>query len=401
MIGLLFISCFVNIILGGLKNDINNYQEDYATHDCGNCKLSVTRYGAIGFMTPIQQFGDGFSYPISSPSHLFYGSFAAGKAANYLVDRLDDFDWTTTPNGMVVMYEPGPFSDEYATAAYSDSGHPTPKGLITAQYSIAWSESNTNDFVIMRFIMHNAGNESINNIYAAVFMDWDFSGGASDQGSSDTTRNLTWMYYSTSYCGVAILEPRRDIPAANLVLIDPYLYGGLPDSIKIEFMNGTIQNPSSNRPYDWSTCNSAGPFTIAPGDSAVAAFAIIGGDNLNDLKVNADTAYNRYWQVYGIKEISSGSPIKNSGLLVYPNPFREKLAIRYRDVTETGREISLKIYSATGRLIKKINKLTIKPFNHIIWYGDDYLGRKVPAGVYFVRFKADDYKKVEKVILLR
>jgi hypothetical protein len=77
------------------------------------------------------------------------------------------------------------------------------------------------------------------------------------------------------------------------------------------------------------------------------------------------------------------------------------LAIRYRDVAETGREISLKIYSATGRLIKKLNKLTIKPFNHIIWYGDDYLGRKVPAGVYFVRFKAGDYKKVEKVILLR
>lgn len=398
MTGLLFISCFVNIVLGGLKNDINNYQEDYATHDCGNVKLGITSYGMIGNPDA------GFHYPQTSPDYLFCGSFVAGNGADYVVDRYyASEDWQEVSS--IVMYEPGPFSDEYATATYSDSGYPTPKGFIIAQYSIAWSAPTAGDFVIMRFIMHNTGNESINNIYAAVFMDFDFSGGSSDQGSSDTTRNLTWMYYSTPYCGVAILEPRRDIPAANLALIDPavyvYPYGDLPDNIKIKFMDGTIQNPSSNRPYDWSTCNSAGPFTIAPGDSAVAAFAIIGGDNLNDLKVNADTAYNRYWQVYGIKEISSGSPIKNSGLLVYPNPFREKLAIRYRDVTETEREISLKIYSATGRLIKKLNKLTIKPFNHIIWYGDDYLGRKVPAGVYFVRFKAGDYKKVEMVILLR
>lgn len=398
MTGLLFISCFVNIVLGGLKNDINNYQEDYATHDCGNVKLGITSYGMIGNPDA------GFHYPQTSPDYLFCGSFVAGNGADYVVDRYyGSEDWQEVTS--IVMYEPGPFSDEYATAAYSDSGHPTPKGLITAQYSIAWSAPTANDFVIMRFIMHNVGNESLNGIYAAVFMDWDVGSPNNNQGSSDTIRNLTWMYYSTPYCGVAILEPRREIPAANLALIDPavyvYPYGDLPDNIKIKFMDGTIQNPSSNRPYDWSTCNSAGPFTIAPGDSAVAAFAIIGGDNLNDLKVNADTAYNRYWQVYGIKEISSGSPIKNSGLLVYPNPFREKLAIRYRDVAETGREISLKIYSATGRLIKKLNKLTIKPFNHIIWYGDDYLGRKVPAGVYFVRFKAGDYKKVEKVILLR
>ena len=39
--------------------------------------------------------------------------------------------------------------------------------------------------------------------------------------------------------------------------------------------------------------------------------------------------------------------------------------------------------------------------DHIVWYGTDDLGREVPAGVYFVRFKAGDYEKTEKAILLR
>jgi hypothetical protein len=77
------------------------------------------------------------------------------------------------------------------------------------------------------------------------------------------------------------------------------------------------------------------------------------------------------------------------------------LAIRYRDVAETGREISLKIYSATGRLIKKLNKLTIKPSNYIIWYGDDYLGRKVPAGVYFVRLETPERGINRRVVKLK
>ncbi|GAJ13093.1 unnamed protein product, partial [marine sediment metagenome] len=37
----------------------------------------------------------------------------------------------------------------------------------------------------------------------------------------------------------------------------------------------------------------------------------------------------------------------------------------------------------------------------VVWDGTDDMHRAVPAGVYFVDFKAGDYKKVEKAILLR
>ncbi|TES91217.1 MAG: T9SS type A sorting domain-containing protein [Candidatus Cloacimonadota bacterium] len=371
--------------------EVTSLQEDYATHDCGNCMLTVTRYGAVGYMNPAQIQGVGFHYPIMGLNHLFYGGFAAGTDANYVVDRFDDSDWTTTnsPNGMVVMYEPGPFSDEYATAMYSDSGHPTPKGLITCQYSIAWSDSTAYDFVIMKFVMKNNGVSSINELYAAIFMDWDIGDPYNNQGSSEEARNLTWMYaYGYRYVGVAILDPKRDTPAANLSLINTFEHNVGIDSIKIKFLNGTIQIPSSPYSDDWLTCNSAGPSTLNPGDSAVAAFAIIGGDNLNDLKANADTAYNRYWQVYGIEEENSFSISKSPSLLIYPNPFSEKAVFSVQcPVPSEKTAIELCIYDLSGRLVKSFQLTTnLSALSTAVsWNGEDNSGHQVPGGLYFVR----------------
>ncbi|HEC77741.1 MAG TPA: hypothetical protein ENI34_01190, partial [candidate division WOR-3 bacterium] len=207
--------------------------QDYATHDCGNVKLTVTRYGAIGFMSSAGTQGSGFWYPITGSNHLYYASFAAGTDANYVVDRYyevnqqDDTDWetTTNPEGKVRMYEPGPNNfDEYATARYDDSGHPTSKGLVCTQESWCWDDATANDFVIMKFSMINEGSSTLSDLYAAIFVDWDIGNYSNNQGSSEAARNLTWMYETTPYVGVAILDPPRSTPAANLALIDHDLY---------------------------------------------------------------------------------------------------------------------------------------------------------------------------------
>jgi flagellar hook assembly protein FlgD len=63
--------------------------------------------------------------------------------------------------------------------------------------------------------------------------------------------------------------------------------------------------------------------------------------------------------------------------------------------------IALKIYDVSGRLVRQWDYSTIRQSDHIVWDGTDQNDRKVPAGVYFVRFEAGDYKKTEKAILLR
>jgi len=92
-------------------------------------------------------------------------------------------------------------------------------------------------------------------------------------------------------------------------------------------------------------------------------------------------------------------------LVIYPNPFRNRTIIRYT-IQDTGykiQDISLKIYDISGRLVKSFN-LESCIMNHesaIFWFGEDDSGRKLPSGVYFVRLEDGDFKKTEKVILLR
>ncbi len=379
---------------------------DYVTHDCGNVKFTVTRYGALGYMASSGGVGEGFCYPITSGTHLYYGSFCAGTDANYVVDRhyernqVDDADWVTTgsPDGMIRMYEPGPETyDEYTTARYDDSGHPSPRGLVCDQFSWAWDDATANNFVIMKFDMHNEGATTITNLYASIIIDFDISSMSSNQGSSDASRNLVWMYATTPYVGVLILEPPQSQPAVNLSLIDHatyvYPYSGLPDSIQIQFMDGTIQNPSSNRPYDWSTCNSAGPFTIAPGEVATAAFAILGGDNLTDLQANADTAYGRYWFTPGVKELNSSASW--SGVRLYPViSFRRPYLLEYAFSRET--PLNIKVYDAVGRLVEH------KDYGMVNGTGEFSLSLQTYAqGVYFVRVEAAEHTATKKIIWLK
>ncbi len=108
----------------------------------------------------------------------------------------------------------------------------------------------------------------------------------------------------------------------------------------------------------------------------------------------------------GIKETKTSIPLSFSLSKPMPNPFRNKVIIRYT-IQDTryrigeNRVANIKIFDISGRLVKQFNNLTIQPFNQVIWDGTDDSGRKLPSGVYFIRLETDGFKKNEKVILLR
>ncbi|MEO0184839.1 MAG: C25 family cysteine peptidase [candidate division WOR-3 bacterium] len=108
-------------------------------------------------------------------------------------------------------------------------------------------------------------------------------------------------------------------------------------------------------------------------------------------------------------------------LEVYPNPFRNHCVIKFQipstksqtnpNYQNSNKElissqypvVSMKIYDITGRVVKSFN-LESCILNHasgIIWSGDDDTGRKLPAGVYFIRLETDGLNKIEKTVLLR
>ena len=116
----------------------------------------------------------------------------------------------------------------------------------------------------------------------------------------------------------------------------------------------------------------------------------------------------------GIKEVKLQTVPDPLGIEVYPNPFRNKTEIRYR-ISDVGQgllqepmvlsepEVNLAIYDVTGRMVKSFNLVTCYSLlaTSVVWDGTDDSGHKLPFGVYFVRLETDEFRKTEKVILLR
>ena len=109
-----------------------------------------------------------------------------------------------------------------------------------------------------------------------------------------------------------------------------------------------------------------------------------------------DYATIKYSQV-GVEE-EVGSNKQETRLEIYQNPSRYKVDIRWQ-ITENI-ERNLIIYNATGRLIKEFH-ITDHSFNRVTWDGRDNSGKKVPSGIYFLKFQAGSYIETKKIILFR
>jgi len=83
-----------------------------------------------------------------------------------------------------------------------------------------------------------------------------------------------------------------------------------------------------------------------------------------------------------------------------PNPFTSATTISYQLPQES--EVSLVIYDAAGRAVRTLVDESRKAGYHTAyWNGRNEADVEVPAGVYFYRFQAGDYREIRKMILLK
>lgn len=111
----------------------------------------------------------------------------------------------------------------------------------------------------------------------------------------------------------------------------------------------------------------------------------------------------------GIEETDLRLTTNALRLQIYPNPFREKTVIRfsmldagYNNVGQ-GFSFALKIYDATGRVVKNFSLPTayslVPPV--ILWDGTDNSGKRLPSGIYFVEFNLGIKSVQRKIVLTR
>jgi hypothetical protein len=140
-----------------------------------------------------------------------------------------------------------------------------------------------------------------------------------------------------------------------------------------------------NQIYPAIACGPASPWMLA-----YAGFA----DSINQRAANTIRIWGKVFPLPpGVESGMLGFGIRPD-LRVYPNPFREKAWV---SANVPGR---LKVYDALGRLVREFPKEAAKP-GPLAWDGRDERGRRVPGGVYFVRFEHGAGCETRKAVLIR
>ena len=176
------------------------------------------------------------------------------------------------------------------------------------------------------------------------------------------------------------------------------LTGGLGQGITLEIDGDVdaVQNLTSLFEYDPNT------FTVGRLSYALAGlepgrheFKIKAWDNANNAAITSFEA-----------EIGPAGPSAIVNLLNYPNPMADSTRFSF-ELTGDVERVTLDIFTVAGRKIQSFYRTGLQPryYDDIVWYGQDYSGRRVATGVYIYKASAQtsDGKAIEsfgKVVLI-
>jgi hypothetical protein len=84
----------------------------------------------------------------------------------------------------------------------------------------------------------------------------------------------------------------------------------------------------------------------------------------------------------------------------YPNPFNPTTSIPY--ALPVSARVSMRVYDVTGRLIQTlVNGDQTAGYHRVVWDGTDNAGRPVASGIYLFELTANDFRQVNKMMLLK
>jgi hypothetical protein len=245
---------------------------------------------------------DKWGYSQALPAEVNFltnGQFMVGASSAYVADAFEP-DWAATSIGWNKLVN-------YSNAA--TRGPAMPEFRID-QYMYAYR-----DFVIVDCYVKNGKPETQENIFAGIRMDVDIRHNPLERDDDERVtykgpKRLAVFYdddqLDEPLCGVLYLH--RDNAAPKSVNFTNTMGQWTDDGVNFSLMNnGNYDYLNSNSPVNrWAVIVGQGPHTLKMSEVFRFSFAIIGGDNEDDLVKNADEARSKF------KTIPDKTPISVS-----------------------------------------------------------------------------------------
>ena len=387
----------------------------YTNHDNNNISLTVTSKGNVGFNDyPNNTEGIGLKYKDQS-NVLFEGAFMYGTSADKLMDaaRIDILQSSDFKTLMPVkLNNIESESEQFSRSIFNDDGAgPSKLGIKTSMFTYSFASPPDQNYLILRSRLQNTTQESISNLYAGYYFDFDIpadsNGFVDDMVDYDDIDNFGYAYDldglpQQTYIGAALISNGSggfyavNQDSSNSI-VSPNGPNGFTDFEKWYSISNGIKKTKAG-PSDISYIISGGPYNINAGDSIDVAFAIACGEDL--LTVKSGIIQSRKKWLAGLTDINNyESEIPEEYVLNqnFPNPFNPETTISYK-LPKAG-NVVLKIYDLLGREIKTLVNEFQEAGNHKTIWNMRHLS--FSSGVYFYVLRSGGFIASKKMILLK
>jgi serine protease len=378
---------------------------DYVNITVNDVATTVNSRGRIGYNQDGQVGGLGFNY-MNQGTILYEAGLMIGTSGTKVSDAVRstagiDNDFQSVVNVRNAL--PNTFSDFDVDGKFNDNNSSSPIPVSVHHKAFAWASAGNRKFVIVQYVISNLSTGTLSNLYSGIFADWDIDATTfgSNRASFDAVNKMGYAYYTGAngiYAGIKLLT--NTAPVVHYAIdnvsggaggVDMFT-GGFDTSEKYTTLSTNRPNAgTSGAGADVIDVVSTGPYTIAPGDSITVAFALIAGDDLNDIQTSAANAQIKYDGL--TTGIATNSTIESNILTVYPNPASNTSVINI-NIAETS-TVSLKIFNILGEEIKTITSGKMQAGAHQIINDISSLSN----GIYYYQLLVNDKKHIQKLIV--
>ncbi len=393
-------------------------EQAYYTHNTGRVQFTLSNFGQYGFSTDsfVPLGYSGFTF--DGVNCLYEATFMVASDADHVSDAgrnvfpEPDNDFKVAPGGELITSAPGPYADQETVCAFDDSKAENPIGVEIRQKSFSWNTAPDDQYVILEFEITNVSGGTLNNLYAGMYLNWDpYEGIIYTTAHYSAADELGYLYYSRigineRYRGISVIN---DEGTASYSIVKmrkvngSFVWESYPETEKFSDLTSGITTDSLNGydSLDLAHVISTGPFSLTPGQSDTAVFALVAADDLAGLKAVATNAYDKYQITLDVETVDPGVlPERFTLHQNYPNPFNPSTEIAFSLARRA--TVELTIYNLLGEQVTKlVNRELPAGVYKTNWNGTDGDGKSVASGVYFYRLSFDGSARTRKMLLLK
>ncbi len=397
----------------------------YREHDRNDILVTIANDGHIGFDDFTGLKGKGFIYQNNGYNVLFEGAMMIGGKINnvvHLVDQarnesggIQNTDFVSDQS--VDIITPGKVADQEGFTSWTDDGAaPADQlGLRVRSHSYEFLTPQERNMVILRYMIVNTSANTITELHAGLFFDWDISTSAyADQAGYDTTTQTGYAWDISqinevpTHVGVTVLT--RDKPVSYMAIANPDksappnfgIHDGFTKDEKwLSLSNGIYK--ADTYVTDISMVSGSGPYTLAPGDSCEVAFALLAGNTTQEVLDASKHAQDLWVQITKVpSSVERPDPAGFTLAQNYPNPFGAaaggadaRTSLRF--TLPQRAPVRIEVADMLGRVVALLADGTRDAGTYTVAFD----GSRLPAGVYIARLTSGNAVLLRKMVLMQ